>query len=514
MAKNHFYNLPNAYNPGYADPEYVLEDGLQRRASVTPMTPRGTYDDPKVGSGGYALPNYIGKENYGQGTYTTKWAKRGTFDTPAIPQLGDIDYQSSNVFGTFGARAAARIVGRVMRLPSSQRRAALKAALDKIDPKLFARAERYTNAEIAKGAHPRAALVKGLAKAMSEGMLEELDRAGRTGTAPQANSLPGLGCYGARSALGATPSMTVGLPKGSVSQGGSSSMCAPPAGYTWDVANGAMYLRRLKAGETPKNGPCGGSVSTGGTSGQGTVADSDTKRPGKYIQLGPSADRIWFSIPEQTGRFAVTPLPPGKVGAQSLPAEVWSDIVTQLQKASTMWFRADTVGNISGGDVDGTKYGLPASKYAFNMLEGKLPIYNFTYPGSSTRYGVFIDYLSPGVWEITTRNTEPTDPISRGLSWVKGLFAKIVDVVKDVVEEVADMACELVNNPNAAAAAGQASGPGAAIGVGAAQAACGRGNQAPPPTVLPGGDTGTLVLLGAGALFVAAMVKRKRKKKG
>lgn len=99
MAK-HFYNLPPSWNPGYADPENVVAEGLQRRALVTGMTPRGTYDNPKVGAGGYALPNYIGKEGYGRGTYVTKWAPRGSYGPPAIPnyldQLSGTDAQSSS----------------------------------------------------------------------------------------------------------------------------------------------------------------------------------------------------------------------------------------------------------------------------------------------------------------------------------------------------------------------------------------------------------------------------------
>jgi hypothetical protein len=551
MAKNHFYNLPNAWNPGYADPEYVIKDGLERRASVTPMTPRGTYDDPKVGSGGYALPNYIGKEGYGQGAYVTKWAKRGTFDVAAIPQvgapvptgdtymtkprrtrsmigMGDIAYSSSNIFGQFGTKAATRIVARVMKMPASQRRAALKAALDKIDPMLFSRAERYTNELITKGTHPRAALVAGLAKAMSEGMLEELDRAGRSGTAPRANTLPGLGCYGATSALGALPTtMTTkgGTVKGgTITAGPAAPTCPPPSGYTWDFTAGTPFLRRLKVNEQPVNGPCGATVTSGGTSGQGTVTTSETPRAGKILELGPSESRIWFRIPEQTGRF--TMVQPGAasstggvaVGDAMMTSEIWNDIVTQMQKASAEYRKLRAVTDKVGKDLKGDGYGLPAvsGNYLETVLNGTFPLYYFTYPGTSTTFGLHVRYVSPGVWEFTTRQKPPSsNPFSQIFGALKKLFAKIVDVVGDVVDEVADMACELVNHPNAAAAAGQASGPGAAIGVGAAQAACGGGSvPTAPPTILPGGDTGTLVLLGAGALLVAAIVKKKRKKKG
>lgn len=79
------FNMPPPWDPGFALPQNVRDEGLQRQAFVTKQMPRGTYDMPNVGTGGYAVPDYIMKEGYGQGTYTSKWLPPGTYTTPKIP---------------------------------------------------------------------------------------------------------------------------------------------------------------------------------------------------------------------------------------------------------------------------------------------------------------------------------------------------------------------------------------------------------------------------------------------
>jgi hypothetical protein len=79
------FNIPKAWSPGLALPQYVRDEGLERHAFVTLEVPDGTYDNPAVGSGGYVVPAYVLKEGYGQGAYTTKWAPRGTYFGPKIP---------------------------------------------------------------------------------------------------------------------------------------------------------------------------------------------------------------------------------------------------------------------------------------------------------------------------------------------------------------------------------------------------------------------------------------------
>jgi len=79
------YNLPPPWDPGFALPSNVRDEGLQRQAFVTKQLPRGTYSMPNVGTGGYAVPDYVMKEGYGQGTFTSKWLPPGSYTVPPIP---------------------------------------------------------------------------------------------------------------------------------------------------------------------------------------------------------------------------------------------------------------------------------------------------------------------------------------------------------------------------------------------------------------------------------------------
>lgn len=79
------YNLPPPWDPGFALPQNVRDEGDQRQAFVTKEMPRGTYDQPTVGTGGYAVPKYVMDEGYGQGTFTSKWLPPGTSTMPPIP---------------------------------------------------------------------------------------------------------------------------------------------------------------------------------------------------------------------------------------------------------------------------------------------------------------------------------------------------------------------------------------------------------------------------------------------
>lgn len=78
------YNLPPPWDSGYALPQNVRDEGLERRAFVTKEMPRGTYDAPNVGTGGYAVPKYVMDEGYGQGTFTTKWLPPGSITVAPV----------------------------------------------------------------------------------------------------------------------------------------------------------------------------------------------------------------------------------------------------------------------------------------------------------------------------------------------------------------------------------------------------------------------------------------------
>jgi hypothetical protein len=84
MSKSNPYGLPPPWNPGYAIPQNVEDEGLERHGYVTQWTRRGTFDDPKVGTAGYAVPGYIKDEGYGRGAMVTRWAPRGSYAGPKV----------------------------------------------------------------------------------------------------------------------------------------------------------------------------------------------------------------------------------------------------------------------------------------------------------------------------------------------------------------------------------------------------------------------------------------------
>jgi hypothetical protein len=204
MSKNNPYNLPPPWNPGYAVPQNVVDEGLERHGYVTQWAPRGSFDNPKVGHAGYAVPGYVREERYGQGAMTTRWAPRGTYAGPKVPHW--LDHPSVRVVGrkpmpggatklkietmagveqavggagnapitAYGLNAAKALIDTVKMMPPDLRKRQLKAALDKIDPKLWAKAEAGAAAETKLGVPADIALERGLGAAMSYGLSTEL----------------------------------------------------------------------------------------------------------------------------------------------------------------------------------------------------------------------------------------------------------------------------------------------------------------------------------------------------
>lgn len=215
------YNIPNAYNGGYVLPRNVQDEGIERRAFITKMLPRGTYDQPGVGTGGYAVPSYVMDEGYGQGTFTTKWQPSGSYNGPKVPHwlnqrpqvvkeqtlpggakvvtvqpLGADDAPLPSLYEDYGVKAAQIIIDQVSQLPPANRAAVMKAYLNKLDPSLWARTQTIWKRYVAQKANPAQAFPLALARAMSAGLAAEIVDMGVRRVAPQANSLLGLGCYG------------------------------------------------------------------------------------------------------------------------------------------------------------------------------------------------------------------------------------------------------------------------------------------------------------------------------
>jgi hypothetical protein len=262
------YNLPPAWDAGFALPKNVRDEGLERRAFVTRQLPRGTYDDSTDGTGGYVVPQYVLDEGTGQGAYVTDWQARGTYNGPVVPNwlnkrptvtqvtqlpggaqqvtvqpLGDAPM--AEPFESYGQQAAAVLIGAVANLPQGQRQKALKAIMDRIDKSLWSRTSDIFNRYVQQKMAPADAFPLALARALSTGIAAEIITTGIRGSAPQAASLLGLGCYGCAAVLGALGDDAP--PAGCQ---------AAPAGYTWiygATVNGQVipgHWAKLAAGQT------------------------------------------------------------------------------------------------------------------------------------------------------------------------------------------------------------------------------------------------------------------------
>jgi hypothetical protein len=231
------YNLPPPWQSGYALPKNVRDEGIERRAFITKMAPRGTYDQPAVGTGGYAVPSYIMDEGYGQGTFTTKWQPSGAYNGPKVPHwlnqrpqviaekrlpggakvvtvqpLGADDAPLPALYEDYGMKAASIIIDQVSRLPPAQRASVMKAYMNKLDPSLWGRTQTIWKRYVAQGAPKAQAFPLALARAMSAGLAAEIVDTGIRRVAPQTNSLLGLGCYGrVKGALGDAASVAARL---------------------------------------------------------------------------------------------------------------------------------------------------------------------------------------------------------------------------------------------------------------------------------------------------------------
>ncbi len=248
------YNLPPAWDAGFALPKNVRDEGLERRAFVTKWMPRGTYDDSTDGTAGYNVPQYIKDEGTGQGAFTTFWQPRGTYNGGRVPHwlnqrptvtgvvqlpgggkqvtvqtgtaqagMGD-DAPIGGPYDAYGQRAAQALISKVRNeVPPAQQSKVMKAVLDEIDPSLWARTTDIFNRYVREQKMPPAnAFPLALARALSTGIVAEVIMTGARRVAPQVNSLLGLGCYGCAAFLGAMGDDAV--PAGCQ---------AAPAGYTW-----------------------------------------------------------------------------------------------------------------------------------------------------------------------------------------------------------------------------------------------------------------------------------------
>lgn len=197
------YNLPSAWNAGYAIPDYVNAEPPQQGTMTTAWLPRGTISEvlpplmaepePLGSLSGSSLagsvlsvPTLVGQTL--QGDSLGVQARRQAQPLGADPVRG------------YGANAAAWIMKRIARVPQPQRKVAMRALLDAVDPTLWGEVDRLGEQLRQQGVPAARALEQALAQAMAKGVVGELreigQRALRGDRSPvKARSQLGLGVY-------------------------------------------------------------------------------------------------------------------------------------------------------------------------------------------------------------------------------------------------------------------------------------------------------------------------------
>ena len=516
------YNLPPPWDPGYAIPNNVRDEGLERTAYVTKWMPRGTYDAPVVGTGGYVVPKYVLDEGYGQGTHTTKWQPRGTYNGPIVPQWiqrqprvvgqqsisrnaaavtfqraalsGDTDTVNAidgeppmpKLFEDYGRRAAEAILRHVRGLTGPARKAELKRVMDAIDPSLWRRTADITRRYVSKGLAAAHAFHLGLSRALATGIAAEMVHAGAKRSAPQPRSLLGLGCYGCSAALGA-----LGATR---SAGGGGTGVSTTIQNLW-----------MAAATTPPDPNRHKYITVGPwTDTTGGVYD------GKVFQINFNS-RHPFDAATATAIRATLTSP--KWGKEMTPApanEFWQDL--GIAVGTPVQMRA-----ISPAAYDG--------KWSDDDDQNAAPVLKFKHPVSGSMWGVFLAMLpnktAPRRVQIYFKWLPVKPWYTKALDWIKDIPANVYELAEKVVDKLADMVCQVATSPSgpqAGAAAGVAiGGPGGAqAGAAGAQIAaslCAQQAVPVPPFVPPPPPSSNLLplaIVGGGALAAILLLKKRK----
>ncbi len=529
MPKN-FYNLPPPWNPGYAIPESVMSEGLQRHAFTTKWAPRGTYDNSTDGTAGYAIPKYVVAEGTGRGTFTTAWLPRGYYgpdlpnylnrhplpDSKVVvqkrPGMGDV--AEYNILGSslpkpqpvppkairralgdvspaavakgsaaltkYGRRTSSIIMRKLAKVAPGQRDATFKMIADRIDPSLYNRTQAEADKAKAKGAPASAAFEIGLANAMQTGFLSELAQIGKHQKKPPRNSLLGMGLY---EALGATLMTTVtatstGVPK---PQSGQRIQVGP---FTFPVGDKPFVLADGVAAMAALPREWHGYISR-------ALKLSDAEISALTQDLINKAVSGSSMAAAKAINMQIATSPDNKIWKEAL--HIFPGQRVTLRAISPMM----TLGNWSDSD-DGRA----------------MPIATFTHPVSGNKWGVFLgmsgDKLKPTGVQLYVKWLPEKPWYSRALGWIASIPAKIIDAAKEVASAIGSAACDFLQTPGAAAGAAAASGGAAGIGVAIAAGVCGPG--APP--VAPPVDTGpsliTTLAIGGGALLAIHLLTKKK----
>lgn len=492
MSKSNPFDLPPPWNPGYALPQNVDDEGLERRAYTTAWAPRGSYDDPKVGTAGYAVPGYVKEEGYGRGAMVTRWAPRGTYYGPKVKHW--LDKPTSRIVGAtrlpagaaklkietmagveqamgnerapltaYGLKSAKALIDTVKMMPPDVRKKQLKLALDLIDPKLYRRAEDDAEKEAKLGVPADIALERGLAAAISYGLAKELVEAGQGKPIPKKSQL------GAACALGDYPPVRTGY-------------CWVPATATvpghWERAR-ATGCQYPQTGVTATSGPvtrecsatdpsgCPGGVYVASTStGQQVVTKVTAPPPPQpvpaeqaFVNIGP------FLIPVNAGAWrdhrALTAEKKAYVDENiAIAAKAGGVSIAEMKKGRYPFvkFKAGMSGEESWGLYYEEHDGTEKTSRGTTIPAGTVVSYHKIPADQASQLGVYESLgLSVGgalsavggaikdvatavggaVWDVLKK-------IWKGIKWVT---MKVVHFVVDAAKWVAKMTCKLVQTP-------------------------------------------------------------------
>jgi len=537
------YNLPPPWDAGYALPDNVRDEGLERRGFVTKQMPRGTYDQPSVGTGGYAVPQYVMDEGYGQGTFTTKWEPRGEYDGGRIPHwLNDRPklVSSKRVRGArdlviaapvtvmpygrgkavamsgsdphppgaedYGNKAAAYIINRVSIYPPAQRKAQLKKMLNSIDKSLMKRTTDIAKELVAKGCTPGQALRMGLARAMTAGMTAELIRLGQSRSLPQPGSPRGLGYYrGQKTALGADLQLKA--------TGGTVATGITCAGYSW---SGTAWVR-TKAGSPDVAGPING-VCPAGVTAHPTTLVGPNPLTGAQIQAINDA-----AAAEKLKAAATQMVDIG--GRWSVPADAKTYAMTFHRPEDLAWAKDQffknlphVAGTAGHGGYFSLKYGKVDNFMGWGkdllvpdlLVDGSYPLATSMHPVFNKKYGLYL-----------------TNPVSNGaassftlvwkevpLSWLGEIVGWIDDVISTIRDVIHSLVKDIICKPGASDAAKSTPNPyvmaaGVGMEVAKNEGVCG---PSPLPPLPPATTFPFLPVAIAGGAVVAAIYFLKKKK--
>ena len=554
------YNLPPPWDAGYALPDNVKDEGLERRGFVTKWLPKGTYDNPKVGTAGYAVPKYVTASGYGQGEVVTKWLPRGT--QPNVPHYLDrrpqVVSQSSisprgneikfALSGTelpasyrqYGDRAAMAILTSLSSVPVNRRKAALKATLDAIDPSLWTRAATEAAKYQQAGENPIRALHHGLADALSTGVAKEVVSIGKSRTLPPSRSLLGLGAYG-REALGAVTTGFAFNPVVAYNVASASSGPQPsangtcPAGqaaYNWVAATSTVpaHWERGRAGQPAQY--CG-SIAPSGPPGGVTVSDTHEAILVGPIQLPVNATRgsqVLFPTPGDLTPELKAWVKQIWIGKQPLKNNPNWQTDPNWKSAANPWNSPKTaewllgVGFVPGDVVRGAQ--------VMGFSQPDTISYRFKHPVTGEDWHMRVGLTNTNLGGQTMDASKPVQlrvwanpPVDQGLfSRALSLVAKVAKplaeygggVISSALDIVGDLTCQLVTSPNAVqagAAVGVAAGAGASAGAAGAAIASQFCSQPPPQEIPVASDSGSLILplaIAGGAVLAVVLLSKKK----